>query len=186
MKLIIGLGNPGQEYTNTRHNLGFMVLDQIAKNWGVHFISNDKLKAELLVTMHMGNTVILAKPQTFMNLTGNSVQKIKNFYKLVNSDIWVVSDDIDLEFGTTRVRIGGGSGGHNGLKNIIENIGDDFGRIRLGIKNQMLTKQPAEKFVLDSFDSAEDKALLGLLEATAISIEDFLKSGLEQSSKKPD
>jgi PTH1 family peptidyl-tRNA hydrolase len=184
MKLIVGLGNPGPEYTNTRHNLGFMVLDQIAKNWGVHFLNQDKLKSELLVTMHMGNTVILAKPQTFMNLSGNSVQKIKNFYKLENSDIWVVSDDLDLDFGTIRVRVGGSSGGHNGLKSIIENIGDDFGRIRVGIKNELLAKQPAEKFVLDRFDADESKKLDGLIVATALSVDDYLKGGLEHNSKK--
>jgi len=184
MKLIVGLGNPGPEYTNTRHNLGFMVLDQIAKNWGVHFLNQDKLKSELLVTMHMGNTVILAKPQTFMNLSGNSVQKIKNFYKLENSDIWVVSDDLDLDFGTIRVRVGGSSGGHNGLKSIIENIGDDFGRIRVGVKNELLAKQPAEKFVLDRFDADESKKLDGLILATALSVDDYLKGGLEHSSKK--
>jgi PTH1 family peptidyl-tRNA hydrolase len=119
-----------------------------------------------------------------MNLSGNSVQKIKNFYKLENSDIWVVSDDLDLDFDTIRVRVGGSSGGHNGLKSIIENIGDDFGRIRVGIKNELLAKQPAEKFVLDRFDADESKKLDGLIVATALSVDDYLKGGLEHNSKK--
>jgi peptidyl-tRNA hydrolase, PTH1 family len=182
MKLVVGLGNPGEEYTHTRHNLGFMVLDRLATNWGVHFAAQPKLRAELLVTMHNGETVVLAKPQTFMNLSGNSIQKIKQFYKLENNDIWVVSDDLDLNFGTVRTRLGGSSGGHNGLKSIIENLGEDFGRIRVGIKNDMLAKQPAEKFVLERFGKSETEKIDEIVSHTVEIIEDNLQNGIAHNS----
>ncbi len=182
MKLIIGLGNPGEEYVQTRHNLGFMVLDALAHSWGVHFASQSKTHTELLVTMYEGETIVLAKPQTFMNLSGNSVQKLKQFYKLENSDIWVVSDDLDLEFGTVRTRSGGSSGGHNGLKSIIENIGENFVRIRVGIKNELLEKQPADKFVLERFNSEETEKLPSIVKSTTVLIENSLQGRIEHSS----
>ena len=182
MKLIIGLGNPGEEYALTRHNLGFMVLDALAHSWGVHFASQSKSSSELLVTMYNAETVVLAKPQTFMNLSGNSVQKLKQFYKLENSDIWVVSDDLDLDFGTVRTRVGGSSGGHNGLKSIIENIGEDFVRIRVGIKNELLEKQPADKFVLERFNSEESEKLGSITSSTVVLIENSLQNGASHSS----
>lgn len=182
MKLIVGLGNPGAEYENTRHNLGFVVLDALAESWGVHFAGQPKLKAEMLVTMHGSETIVLAKPQTFMNLSGNSVQKIKNFYKLDNSDIWVVSDDLDLDFGTIRTRTGGSSGGHNGLKSIIENIGEDFVRIRVGVKNDLLAKQASDKFVLDRFNKDESDKTTLVVTHTLELIEKSLHDGIEHTS----
>ncbi len=184
MILIVGIGNTGQEYSKTRHNLGFMVLDSLAERWGVHFAGQPKLKAEMLVTMFGNQTIALAKPQTFVNLSGNSVQKIKNFYKLKNNDIWVVSDDLDLEFGKIRTRVGGSSGGHNGLKDIIENIGEDFVRIRLGIKNEALERVPAEKFVLEKFSKTEQEYLEKVINDSVDVIIKYLEQGdVEHESK---
>lgn len=183
MKLIIGLGNPTQQYRYNRHNLGYMVIDMLAERWGVHFQSHQKLKSELLVTMHDNQTVVLAKSQTYMNDSGKAVQKIKSFYKLNNNDIWVISDDLDLDFGIIRTRLGGGSGGHNGLKNIIENIGEDFVRIRCGIKNPDLQRIPAERFVLQDFTKTEHGKLDEIILQTIETIENRLQKGMIADSK---
>lgn len=167
MKLIVGLGNPGQEYARTRHNLGFMVLDHLAQQYKVSWVMQKKLKSEIFVGLIEGQTIALAKPQTFMNDSGTAVQKIKQFYKLDNNDIWIVSDDIDLDYGTVRTRVGGSSGGQNGLKNIIDHIGEDFVRIRVGIKNEILPKQPAEKFVLERFRKDEELKLPEIINHTS-------------------
>lgn len=182
MKLIIGLGNPGEEYSKNRHNLGSMVIDGLADSWGVHFQSHQKLKSELLVTMHDNQTVALAKSQTYMNDSGKAVQKIKSFYKLDNSDIWVISDDLDLDFGVIRTRVGGSSGGHNGLKDIIENIGEDFVRIRCGIKNTELQMIPAEKFVLQNFLKTEQNKLNDIINRSLVIIENGLHKGIVSDS----
>lgn len=182
MKLIVGLGNPGEEYSKNRHNLGYMAVDSLADDWGVHFQSHQKLKSELLVTMHDNETIVLAKPQTYMNDSGKAVQKIKSFYKLANNDIWVISDDLDLDFGVIRTRVGGSSGGHNGLKDIIQNIGDDFVRIRCGIKNDELRQVPAEKFVLQNFSKTEQKKLDEIINRSLVIIENGLKEGIVADS----
>lgn len=179
MKLIVGLGNPGKEYSKTRHNLGFMVVDKFVSSIGVHLDTQKKLKCELAVTMTNGETIIIAKPSTFMNLSGSAVQKIKQFYKIENNDIWVVSDDLDLEFGTIRTRIGGSSGGHNGLKDIIENIGEDFVRIRVGIKNSLLSKQSAEEFVLKPFSKLEKEKLPEIVDKSVDVLKQNLENGVE-------
>ena len=166
MKLIVGLGNPGREYVTTRHNIGFMVLDTLAEMWGVNFESNKKLKSEALATMYDGETVLLAKPQTFMNLSGVAVQKIAHFYKLQPEDIWVVSDDIDLDLGVVRVRTGGGSGGHNGLQNIIDSVGANFVRIRVGVGSNRAENIPSEVYVIQPFSQQQLKELPDIIETT--------------------
>lgn len=164
MKLIVGLGNPGAEYINTRHNIGFMVLDALAEMWGVHFVEQKKLKSEMLVTMNGSETIILAKPQTFMNMSGISVQKIKHFYKIENNDIIIVSDDIDLEFGKIRLRYEGSSGGHNGLQNVIDSIGADFTRMRLGVGSNKAENIPSEAYVLQPFSAQQVAELPDMIE----------------------
>ncbi len=181
MKLIIGLGNPGQEYQDTRHNLGFMVIDELAAKLKVGLKFDKKLKSEVSVTMY-GETIILAKPQTFMNLSGDSVAKIAHFYKVSLSDIWVVSDDIDLDFGTIRVRVGGSSGGHNGLKDIIAKIGEGFTRFRVGIKNETCANLPSEAFVLQKFDASEQAKLEDVTLKAAEMIIGSLSEGIEVTS----
>jgi PTH1 family peptidyl-tRNA hydrolase len=184
MKLIVGLGNIGEEYTSTRHNIGFMVVDEICKKFKLATKNEKKLKADMCVTMLKGETIILAKPTTYVNLSGDSVVKIANFYKIQNQDIWVISDDLALDFGTIRVRVGGSSGGHNGLKDIIAKVGEDFTRFRVGIKNEMLEKVPTEKFVLQKFNKGElEKLEDTCLKASQLVLES-LENGIEHTSIK--
>lgn len=186
MKFIVGLGNPGEEYTNTRHNLGFMVLDELAKQCKVNFGFEKKLKAEVAMFVRNNDTLIFAKPQTFMNLSGDSVRKIMDFYKVDLDNLWVVSDDLDLEFGKIRVRVGGSSGGHNGLKDLITKAGEDFTRFRIGIKTPMLDKVGAQKFVLQKFNSEESEKLPEVVTKTTSLVLESLQEGIEHSSHQID
>ena len=181
MKLIVGLGNPTKQYEMTRHNIGFMVIDELAKKLGVTLKSERKLKAEIAITLR-AETLILAKPETFMNLSGTSVQKIAQFYKIKAEDIWVISDDLDLDFGKLRLRQNGSSGGHNGLKDIIEKVGEDFVRFRVGIKNEQESKIPAEDFVLQKFSKSEQAELPEVIEKTLNLIVESLQKGITHTS----
>lgn len=184
MKLIVGLGNPGEEYKYSRHNLGFMVIDSMATLWGVHFATQKKLKSDLLVTMKNSETIILAKPDTFMNLSGVAVQKIMKFYKLKPQDVWVISDDVDLELGVIRMRAGGRSGGHNGLQNIIDSIGADFERIRVGIGSNRAANIPSQNYVLQNFTPAEIAKLPEIIEKVLDTIMEALEDSPKHITKK--
>jgi PTH1 family peptidyl-tRNA hydrolase len=129
MTLIVGLGNIGDEYTNTRHNIGFIAIDKILANLNYTTINKPAFKGELFKS---GNYLFL-KPSTYMNLSGESVEAVKNFYKIDNNDIIVIHDDLDLKLGALRFKQGGGNAGHNGLKSIDKYIGNDYHRIRIGI-----------------------------------------------------
>ena len=132
MKLLVGLGNPEKKYDGTYHNMGFFVVDKFAKKFGAEF---DKKKHQALIAKLMldGEEILIAKPQTYMNLSGNAVLEIKKKYNIKNPDILVVVDDIDLPVGTFRYKNGGSGGTHNGMRNIVAQIGADFPRIRVGI-----------------------------------------------------
>ncbi len=184
MKLIVGLGNPGEEYHLTRHNAGFMAIDELCTILKVSTQSVKKLKADICVTMRDGETIMIVKPQTFMNLSGGSVMKIANFYKIGVEDIWVVSDDLDLDFGIVRVRVGGSSGGHNGLKDIIDKLGDGFARFRIGIGNDTLASIPSEKFVLQKFNGSELELLPNIISRASEMLLDALDNGIEHISVK--
>lgn len=133
MKLIVGLGNPGIRYEKTRHNTGFKVLDEIAKQWHVD-ISQEKFKGKIAKVNYEGTNVILLKPITYMNLSGESVGACMNFYKIEPEDLLIIYDDMDLPVGKIRLRAQGSSGGHNGIKNIVSMIQTEkFPRIRVGI-----------------------------------------------------
>ncbi len=182
MKLIVGLGNPGSEYSETRHNLGYMVIDKLEEQMKVGLVFEKKLKADVAMFVHDSETLILAKPQTFMNLSGDCVSKITKFYKIKTEDVWVISDDLDLDFGKVRVRVGGSSGGHNGLKDIIAKLGEGFTRFRIGIKSSDLDKVPADKFVLQKFTKNEAEQLDEIIEATTMLIHHALEKGIEHTS----
>lgn len=158
--LIVGLGNVGKKYDGTRHNIGFAVLDAYQEaNEFPDWQAKTKFKALLSEEFVAGKKVILAKPTTYMNLSGESIKALKDFYKLQNSDIIVVHDELDLPFGTIKEKQGGGSAGNNGLKSIISHIGEDFRRIRIGIKNDQLENRDAADFVLSKFSATEKKQL---------------------------
>ena len=161
MKVVIGLGNPGKKYEKTRHNIGFIAVDNLRKKMN---ISDEREKFQALVSEKNidGEKVIFLKPQTFMNLSGNSVIEIVNFYKLdPKKDIIVIYDDMDLSFGNIRIREKGSSGGHNGIKSIISHIGEEFIRIKCGIGAK---EKDAVEHVLGEFNQTEQKDLDEILE----------------------
>ncbi len=134
MKLLVGLGNPGDTYANTRHNIGFRFLDYLARSLNLRFISSTRFPAETASWLRPGDKVLLVKPQTFMNNSGEAVAAIARYYRLDTERIFVVHDDIDLPPGKVRLRRGGGHGGHNGLKSLNAHLPDShYHRIRIGI-----------------------------------------------------
>ena len=171
MKLIIGLGNPGSEYLNNRHNVGFMALDNLYSNY---LFENWRIKlGGLFSTASLGSEkILLVKPQTFMNLSGICVAKFKHFFKINVADIFVIYDDIDLEFGEIKIKQGGGDAGHKGVRSISQHLQTkDFNRIRLGI-GRPSTKQEVSHFVLSNFSKTEKDKLLILFQSLS---EDFVK-----------
>lgn len=174
MKLIVGLGNPGNEYTNTRHNMGFMVIDKILNELNLNFTKN-KHKGVYVQTKIKGNDVIILKPMTYMNLSGDSIKEVMNYFKINVDDILVIYDDMDTNVGSLRLRLSGSAGGHNGLKSIIANLGTDkFKRIRVGIGkdpqidiiNYVLGKPKKED--LDKIDEATTKAMKAAIDFVSI------------------
>ena len=172
MKLIIGLGNPGKKYENTRHNFGFSVVDEIVFNYNVQYKNKfNSLCAEFVI----GNEkIIVIKPQTFMNLSGEVVKKFIDFFDISFNDMLVVFDDTDLNFGKIRLKMKSGSGGHNGIKSIINNLhGNDFLRIKLGVNNEY--KFDNAQFVLAEFSKNEKKELATIISNATSIIDDFCK-----------
>ena len=152
MKLFVGLGNPGERYKLTRHNVGFMVLDKLiqkstVEGWDKKF---DSFFNKIIIDQ---KSIILLKPLTFMNVSGHAVQKVKNFYGIDPNNIVIIHDDIDLELGKIKLKKGGGDGGHNGLKSIIKLIGSEFSRIRIGIGRP--EKINVSSYVLNDFPEIE-------------------------------
>ena len=157
MKLIVGLGNPGKEYENTRHNMGFIVMDKLAKKLNIE-LDKKKFKAVYGVYRFNSEKIIIAKPQTFMNLSGEAVVSLMNFYDVKIEDIIVVHDDLDLPVGKLRIRHSGSSGGQKGMGNIIELLGSkDINRIRIGISNDKTID--TKDYVLGKL-SAEEKKII--------------------------
>lgn len=171
MKLVVGLGNPGKKYEKTRHNVGFMAIDLFLKK---HAISGEKEKflSKISETMMNGEKVYFLKPQTYMNLSGNALHEIVQFYKINPLDeILVVYDDKDLPLGKLRYKLKGSSGGHNGIKSIISQIGQEFCRIKCGIGS---TKGNVVDFVIGDFQKSEEEELQSMLELAVEGIEDWI------------
>lgn len=176
--LVIGLGNPGAEYKNTRHNIGFSVLDYFAeKNNFPAWINKKDLKCELTMANLGENRVILAKPTTFMNASGEAAQAVQHFYKIYNGATLVAYDELAIKFGSIRTRVGGESAGHNGIKSLIEHIDDDFCRLRIGIGNDITQKADATDFVLGKFTKEEQTALPEIMRETNAMITEYIFSG---------
>ena len=157
MKLIVGLGNPDDKYQNTFHNLGFMAVDAMAETLGVNF-NKTKCRALVAETKISSEKVILAKPQTYMNLSGESLRELVSFYKIDLKDVLVIYDDFDLNKGFIRIRENGSAGTHNGMRSIVENIGSDFPRIRIGFKPEGQLQIPLINLVLSGIKK-EDQEL---------------------------
>lgn len=160
-KIIFGLGNPGKKYEHSRHNLGFRVLDALASDLGVSFQYEEKFRAETASASRVvSEKIILVKPQTFMNNSGQAVAFLKNFFKLENRDLLVVQDEIDLPLGQIRFSQDRSSAGHRGIESIIEQIGQDFLRLRLGIDaRQNRTEADTDAYVMAAFTADEEKKL---------------------------
>jgi len=154
VKVIIGLGNPGKKYEDTRHNAGFMAIDKISEKWGIP-VTQNKFRAHVGEGRLDGEKVLLVKPQTYMNLSGESVAEIMKFYKLIPDDLVVIFDDLDLPTGQLRLREKGSAGGHNGIKSMIAHLGtQDFKRIKVGI-NRPEPGRSVSDYVLQAFPAAE-------------------------------
>ena len=182
MKLIVGLGNPGKEYSKTRHNIGFMCLDEIAEYFNVDFDSK-KFNGSYTQFNHKGEKIILLKPLKYMNLSGEVVRAFVDFYKINISDLLIISDDIDMQCGKIRLRMKGSSGGHNGLKNIELHLGtSDYKRLKIGLGNNK--NLDTKDFVLGKLNVEEEKILLESIEKSEIIIEDFLKIDFNELMSK--
>ncbi len=178
--LLAGLGNPGREYRDNRHNVGFMVIDRLIIRLNARGL---KLQSKALVTsaVYEGHKLLLAKPQTYMNLSGNSIQGLARFYKLPLANLLVAHDDLDLAFGTIRLRPGGGPGGQRGMASTIESLGtQDFARLRIGIGRPPGRMDPAD-YVLQDFSKEEMKDLSDILEAAASAALTFVTEGLDKA-----
>lgn len=174
--VIVGLGNPGPDYANSRHNVGWLVTERLAQLYGLSF---DKLqfKARIAVGNANGRRVILARPLTYMNLSGASVGSITRFYKAPLDHLLVTYDDMDIPFGVLRMRPGGGAGGHGGMKSIIVAVGSqDFTRLRVGVGRPPAGWDPAA-FVLAAWTRAEEAELPGLVDRAAQAVDTWLAEG---------
>jgi PTH1 family peptidyl-tRNA hydrolase len=178
-RLIVGLGNPGRRYAGNRHNIGFMVVDRLAGKYSLS-VSRRKHKAFIGTGDIDGNPVILAKPQTYMNRSGDSVVRLADYFNIADADILVVYDEIDLPLGMLRLREQGGSGGHNGMKSVIGQIGQDFPRMRLGVGRPPGKEDPST-YVLRDFDTAELSLVDEVIEMAVAAAEMILSNGLEMA-----
>lgn len=179
IKVIIGIGNPDEQYAQTRHNIGFMAVDFIAKKFGAgDFKFEKKINSEIVKIKIGKKTVLLSKPQTFVNKIGDAARKIKNFYKLKPDQILVIHDDLDIDFGKIKFSFNRGSGGHKGVESVVRGIkSNKFYRLRIGLANNILKKARNQKtlqqkgervghFVLSKFTSGEQKKLPQILKET--------------------
>jgi PTH1 family peptidyl-tRNA hydrolase len=181
--LLVGLGNPGREYKYTRHNMGFLVIERLAAYWKTDV---EKYKYKSLVGEYRNDEskIFLIKPQTYMNNSGHAVRSFVNFYKVPNEQIMVIFDDLDLPFGTIRLRQGGGSSGQKGMQSIIEQLGtEEFPRMRVGI-GRPPGKMESVDFILDEFRQNEMEDLKIILNYCVDAIEVFIRDGIEKAMTK--
>src|SRR6185437_10950948 len=195
MKIIVGLGNPGEKYENTRHNLGFFVVDHLLKDLGdskIDWDKSTKLKSNIAAFALKEEKILVAKPQTYMNNSGMAVQLLKDFYKVEPEDLWIVYDELDLPLGSMKIRFGGAAAGHHGVESIMEAIGTDkFWRFRLGIgvthnKSEVGRHdfKDAKEYVLDQFHSGEIGKTRELINHASDAIQCALDKGMETAMNR--
>jgi PTH1 family peptidyl-tRNA hydrolase len=177
--LLVGLGNPGKEYEHTRHNVGFMCLDSfVAKS---DEMEDWMLKKDLKCLLSSGRIgdarVIAVKPTTYMNLSGEAVQAVVNFYKVPQAQILVIHDELDIDFGQIRLRVGGSAAGHNGIKSVSQHIGEDYGRVRIGIGPKKPERIKSEDFVLQKFNESEQSQLPNLTQEVNATLSEYIYGG---------
>ncbi len=176
--MIVGLGNPGARYQRNRHNIGYQIVDELARAHQLSF-SKRKFKASLAEGRIAGQRVLLVKPETYMNLSGEAVQPLVAYFKLELSHLLVVYDDMDLPLGKIRLRPAGGAGGHNGMKSLIQRLGSNtFARLRVGIDRPPGRMDPAA-YVLQNFSAAEEEVMVQVRDQACRAIETWLSKGLD-------
>lgn len=183
MWLVVGLGNPGREYAGHRHNVGFAVADLLAVRLGTRFSRHRRANAEVAeARLGLGADapqVVIAKPMTYMNLSGGAVAGLARFYKVDPAQIVAVHDELDLPYGQVRAKFGGGEGGHNGLRSISQSLSTkDYNRVRIGIGRPPGRQDPAD-YVLSDFTAAERKDLDFLIDRAADMVESIMRNGIE-------
>ena len=180
MKLIAGLGNVGDKYCFTRHNAGFMVVDRLAIVHNVSFKEDKKLRCFIGKYKYNDEDIVLIKPTTFMNLSGDSVQLVMNYYKIDVKDVLIIYDDLSLELGKMRFRPNGSDGGHNGIKSVIKCVGtQEISRLKIGIGPQ--PPIPAEQFVLQNFYKSQLEELKPVLKSSVDAIEYYFDNGMQKA-----
>lgn len=183
MKIVVGLGNPGREYKLTRHNLGFRVVDRLVKENAFSF-SRKKFKSKIASGTIAGKRIVLAKPQTFMNASGEAVGPLVHFYQCPPADLLVVYDDVDLPFGKIRLRPGGGAGGHKGMRSIISHLGtEEFPRLRIGIRGETHTND-LRSYVLKGFTSEEKAKLEAILTTACNAVEAVIAGSFDEAMNR--
>jgi PTH1 family peptidyl-tRNA hydrolase len=182
MKLIIGLGNPEEKYSNTRHNVGFRMLNDYAAQKTASFKSAAKFKADIAELQTGSDKVILAKPTTYYNLSGEAARAITDFYKIDPADVLVIHDELALPFGTIRTRIGGSDAGNNGVKSINQHLGTETSRIRIGVYNELRDRIDDAEFVLGKFSQEEADTLAEKQQKIASLIDAFITGSFEATT----
>lgn len=183
--LIVGLGNIGKEYDGTRHNIGFECIDEFAHQQGFPpWQKKADLKCHLSKQNIGQNHVILIKPTTYMNESGQAVSAVAKYFKIANSSIVIVHDDLDINFGQIKTKVGGGSAGNNGIKSLIQHLGEDFGRIRIGIKNDLLEKMDSADFVLAKFSKEEMAEIPKLVREISAILSEYTASNQLESATR--
>jgi peptidyl-tRNA hydrolase, PTH1 family len=182
--LVVGLGNPGDNYARTRHNLGFMVADLLAARLGAKFKAHKRSGAEVVSGRLAGHSVLVAKPRCFMNESGRQVGPLAKFYSVAPADMIVIHDELDLGFGRIRLKVDGGEGGHNGLRSVVAALGTkEFQRVRIGIGRPPGRKDPAA-FVLENFTATERTEVPTICEQAADATELLIELGLEPAQNR--
>lgn len=183
MKIVIGLGNPGDKYAATRHNIGWRVLDMLASRYEGAFRFEKKFNAEVATVILGEEKVLLVKPQTFMNNSGESARAVIDFYKVTASDCVVVYDDNDIAYGTVRLRSAGSAAGHNGVKSLIQHMGtDEFARVRVGVADPESPIKDTAEFILARFTAEEEKHMEDVLVAGVRGVLDIVQNGIDPQS----
>ena len=179
--LIVGLGNPGAEYANTRHNAGFLLVEKLAARWKCDWTKERKFRARIAKAVRNGRRILLCEPQTFMNLSGETVGAVKNFYQLPLGQLVVAADDADLPLGTIRLRAEGSSGGHHGLESIEQHVASrEFARLKIGIGRKDGLRE-ITNHVLGRFDSTENELMEKVLDRAVGQVETWLDAGIEKA-----
>ena len=182
IQLIVGLGNPGDKYTRTRHNAGFWFVDQLAREYNVTFKNESKFKCEATSFEHAGHRVWIIKPATFMNLSGECLGPFAKYYQIASENVLVAHDELDLPPGTTRIKWGGGHGGHNGLRDIFKHYSKEFWRLRIGVGHPG-HKDKVLSFVMRPASSNEQTLIDDSLNLVMTSMQDVLEGDMEAAQR---